>query len=85
MKRCNEHRDDWLMMLIVVPCAVLAAVILWIGAKDIERIQREQEPTYNVDSIRLIHQQQHVLSKLNERRNYLRKELIKWYRENKKD
>lgn len=57
MKKCNEHRDDWLMLLIVVPCAVLAAVILWIGAKDIERIQREQEPTYNVDSIRLIHQQ----------------------------
>lgn len=57
MKRCNEHRDDWLMMLIVIPCAVLAAVILWIGAKDIERIQQEQEqPTYNVDSIRQIHQ-----------------------------
>lgn len=57
MKKCNEHRDDWLMMLIVIPCAVLAAVILWIGAKDIERIQQEQQPTYNVDSIRLIHQQ----------------------------
>lgn len=58
MKKCNEHRDDLLMLLIVVPCAVLAAVILWIGAKDIERIQQEQEqPTYNVDSIRLIHQQ----------------------------
>lgn len=34
---------------------------------------------------KLIGQQQHVLSKLNERRNYLRKELIKWYQENKKD
>ena len=42
------------MMLIVIPCAVLAAII---GAKDIERIQQEQEPTYNVDSIRLTHQQ----------------------------
>ena len=28
---------------------------------------------------KLIGQQEHILSKLNERRNYLRKELVKWY------
>lgn len=46
MKRCN---DDWFMLLIVIPCAILGAVILWIGARDIE--QHKQRNTQCIDSM----------------------------------
>lgn len=49
-------KHDWLMMMLVVPLALLGAIILWIGAKDIEEHQRQhqhdKETTLNIDSIR---------------------------------
>lgn len=43
--------DDWFMALIVVPAALLGAIILYIGARDIES-HKEAALEYNVDSIR---------------------------------
>lgn len=45
------------MILLVVPCAVLSALILWFGARDIERHKQERKTEYNVDSIRQAHKQ----------------------------
>ena len=45
-----NKRHDLLMALIVVPCALLGAIVLYIGAKDIE--SRRVEKTLRVDSIR---------------------------------
>jgi len=46
----NNKRHNLLMALIVVPCALLGAIVLYIGAKDIE--SRRVEKTHSVDSIR---------------------------------
>ena len=39
------------MFLIVIPVALLAAFVIYVGAKDAE----EREQQYNVDSIRQVH------------------------------
>lgn len=46
-----HKRHDILMALIVVPCALLGAIILIIGARDIES-RRVEKNTQCVDSIR---------------------------------
>ena len=32
----KPKRNDWMMFLLVLPFALFASIILWIGAKDIE-------------------------------------------------
>lgn len=59
----QQHKHDWLMMLIVIPCAILGAVVLWFGARDVERIQQKQME-YNVDSARQQHRQLRQLREL---------------------
>lgn len=44
----KRKRHDWFMFLIVLPFALLGPIILWIGAKDIDKhkIQSEQQSVY---------------------------------------
>lgn len=45
----KKNKHDWLMFLIVLPFALFGSVILWIGARDIDRIE---EARVKNDSIR---------------------------------
>lgn len=45
----KEKKHDWFMALIVVPIALLGAFVLYVGAKDNERIEDTRAKT---DSIR---------------------------------
>lgn len=47
----KAKKHDWMMLLLVLPFALFGAVVLWIGAKDVEEQKREQ---VNIDSIRRI-------------------------------
>lgn len=49
--RHRRLKIDWFMFLIVIPVALLAAFVIYVGAKDAE----EREQQYNVDSIRQVH------------------------------
>lgn len=45
----KKNKHDWLMFLLVLPFALFGAIVLWVGAKDIDRIE---EARVKNDSIR---------------------------------
>lgn len=45
----SERKHDWLMFLLVLPFALFGAVVLWVGAKDIDRTEEARAKN---DSIR---------------------------------
>ena len=47
----KPKRNDWMMFLLVLPFALFASIILWIGAKDIEAHKAQQ---FVEDSVTLI-------------------------------
>ena len=49
MKR--EWKHDWLMFLLVLPFALFGAVVLWVGAKDIEEHKIEKQMQARADSL----------------------------------
>lgn len=49
MKENRMKKFDWLMLLLVVPFALFGALVLWVGAKDIDRIEEARAKN---DSIR---------------------------------
>lgn len=52
----KRRRDDFFMFLLVLPFALIGAIVLLIGARDIEehKLQKEQQSTYNLDSLRKV-------------------------------
>ena len=47
----KQKHDDWLMFILVLPLALFASIILWIGAKDIEAHKEQQ---FIEDSVTII-------------------------------
>ena len=54
----KAKKHDWLMLILVAPFALFGAVVLWIGAKDIEEHKRQhqhsKETQLNIDSVRRV-------------------------------
>lgn len=47
----KKNKHDWLMFLLVLPFALFGAVVLWIGAKDIEEHKIEKQMQARADSL----------------------------------
>lgn len=51
MKENRMKKFDWLMLLLVIPFALFGALVLWVGAKDIEEYKIEKQMQARADSL----------------------------------